>query len=111
MFQNLKRYLVENIFIIIVFAVFVFTNYIIPLDVNECEISKGGCQHICKNTYGSYICQCKNGFSLNANEKSCSGKLEIEIRNEIKKSQLFNLVLSKVRVYETTFSNDIPWAL
>ena len=46
-------------------------------------MSDGGCQHICKNTYGSYKCQCKNGFFLNTNEKSCSGKHEIEICYEI----------------------------
>ena len=55
------------------------TNYIISLDVNECEISNGGCQHQCRNTDGSYLCQCKEGFFLNINGKACSGKCEIKI--------------------------------
>ena len=44
------------------------------LDVNECEISNGGCQHQCRNTNGSYLCQCKGGFFLDSNGKTCIGK-------------------------------------
>ena len=44
-----------------------------PLDVNECEISNGGCEHHCKNINGSYVCGCKEGFFLDGNGKSCSG--------------------------------------
>ena len=48
------------------------------LDINECEMLNGGCQHQCKNTNGSYLCQCNNGFFLNGNGMSCSGKFENE---------------------------------
>ena len=44
------------------------------LDVNECEVSNGGCEHKCKNTNGSYVCQCNKGFVLDGNGKTCSGK-------------------------------------
>ena len=44
------------------------------LDLNECETLNGGCEHQCKNTNGSYICECNKGFSLNGNGKTCSGK-------------------------------------
>ena len=50
------------------------TNYIMTLDVNECKISNGGCQHQCRNNNGSYICQCNEGFSLGDNGKNCFGK-------------------------------------
>ena len=46
----------------------------IYLDVNECEVSNGGCEHKCKNTNGSYVCQCNKGFALDGNGKTCSGK-------------------------------------
>ena len=46
------------------------------LDVNECEILNGGCQHQCKNTNGSYLCQCNEGFFLNSNGRTCTGKFE-----------------------------------
>ena len=51
-------------------------NHHILLDVNECEMLNGGCQHHCQNTNGSYVCQCKEGFFLDGNGKTCSGKFE-----------------------------------
>ena len=39
------------------------------LDVNECKMSNGGCQHQCKNTNESYVCQCNVGFFLDSNGK------------------------------------------
>lgn len=44
------------------------------LDVNECEVLNGGCEHHCKNADGHYSCQCKKGFILDGNGKTCSGK-------------------------------------
>lgn len=40
-------------------------------DKDECAVSNGGCQHICKNTIGSYICSCHNGFTLHENKHDC----------------------------------------
>ncbi|TNN45209.1 Matrilin-3 [Liparis tanakae] len=34
------------------------------------------CEHICVNNNASYYCQCRNGFILNADEKTCSPKRE-----------------------------------
>ena len=48
------------------------------LDVNECEMLNGGCQHRCRNTNGSYSCQCNDGFFLNGNGRTCIGKFERE---------------------------------
>ena len=43
------------------------------LDVNECQMLNGGCEHDCINTNGSYVCKCKKGFFLDGNGKTCSG--------------------------------------
>ena len=40
--------------------------------VNECEIDNGGCEQICTDTFLSYNCSCKDGYSLNT-DGSCSG--------------------------------------
>ena len=53
---------------------------LIFLDVNECQviiggvISKGGCQHKCTNTIGSYIYSCNKGYYLTNDKKTCEGK-------------------------------------
>ena len=43
-------------------------------DINECTASNGGCEQICKNTYGSFECSCKKGFLLQADDFRCKGK-------------------------------------
>lgn len=40
-------------------------------DKDECAVNNGGCQHICKNTVGSYECACHNGFTLHENKHDC----------------------------------------
>ena len=64
------------------FASIFFNSYltrfhsILYLDVNECEMSNGGCQHRCKNINGSYFCQCNDGFFLDGNGRTCIGNLK-----------------------------------
>ena len=45
------------------------------VDTDECaEVDKGGCDQICMNTGGSYVCVCREGFSLDVlNYKTCRG--------------------------------------
>ena len=44
------------------------------LDIDECSVNKGGCQHNCVNTPGSLVCKCDDGYYLDADKKSCQGK-------------------------------------
>lgn len=49
-------------------------------DVNECaSIDHNDCEQICKNTKGSYKCQCRRGFLLAANGRSCIGNTKLLI--------------------------------
>ena len=41
-------------------------------DIDEC-LGAHGCQQICENNHGSYMCQCTEGFQLAADGKSCNG--------------------------------------
>ncbi|CAH0558861.1 unnamed protein product [Brassicogethes aeneus] len=41
-------------------------------DMDECAAGdNGGCQHECRNTLGSYICTCHNGYTLHENGRDC----------------------------------------
>ncbi|XP_071829747.1 tolloid-like protein 1 isoform X2 [Apostichopus japonicus] len=40
-------------------------------DMDECENNNGECQHTCINTLGSYMCTCRNGFTLHENGHDC----------------------------------------
>ena len=46
-------------------------------DKDECAVNNGGCQHICKNTVGSYECACHNGFTLHENKHDCKEGIKI----------------------------------
>ena len=46
----------------------------VDVDNNECEVNNGGCSQNCNNTLGSYRCSCEEGYSLNFDQFSCSGK-------------------------------------
>ncbi|XP_060574162.1 uncharacterized protein LOC132731881, partial [Ruditapes philippinarum] len=40
-------------------------------DDDECQLENGGCEHICENLVGSYICYCFDGYRLNADRRNC----------------------------------------
>lgn len=50
---------------------------IFVLDVNECEIGNGGCEHTCENQPGSFVCRCPEGLQLASNGKTCIGKSKL----------------------------------
>lgn len=43
-------------------------------DVNECDQDNGGCEQNCDNTFGSYKCSCKDGYTLELDGVGCAGK-------------------------------------
>ncbi|TRY58217.1 hypothetical protein DNTS_008561 [Danionella cerebrum] len=42
-------------------------------DIDECRMNNGGCDHMCRNTVGSFECSCKKGYKLLTNERTCQG--------------------------------------
>ena len=52
-----------------------FIMYLPLTDVNECQQgNNGGCAQVCSNSAGSFSCQCREGFSLQADEITCIGR-------------------------------------
>lgn len=46
------------------------------IDKDECAVRRGGCQHTCINTIGSYMCACHNGYTLHENKHDCKEDVE-----------------------------------
>ena len=44
------------------------------LDIEECLVDNGGCDQICSEMLGSFVCLCSEGFTLGTDGKSCVGK-------------------------------------
>ena len=47
---------------------------IIIADVDECLNNNGSCSHNCRNTEGSYYCECHAGYILHPNKHDCEGE-------------------------------------
>ena len=43
-------------------------------DLNECDSNNGGCNQMCNNTIGSYICSCGTGYTQDGFH-GCAGEL------------------------------------
>ena len=44
------------------------------LDMNECALGNGGCAHSCVNSAGSFRCECRTGYVLLSDGKSCGNE-------------------------------------
>ena len=42
------------------------------IDIDECAIANGGCDHFCSNYPGFYCCSCRGGYTLEE-DGSCIG--------------------------------------
>ena len=51
------------------------------LDLNECDVKNGGCNQICTNTYGNFVCSCQEGYLLQIDGFNCQGMVDTEIIN------------------------------
>ena len=51
----------------------VFSDKCSHSDVNECDSSNGGCEQICTNSVGSFECSCDAGFTLDSDNRNCTG--------------------------------------
>ena len=46
-------------------------------DINECNITNGGCEQICTNAIGSFACNCTVGYLLDENGFNCTGRYTV----------------------------------
>lgn len=48
-------------------------------DINECEGDTNICESSCNNTFGSFECGCKVGYTLSSNRRTCIGRFKTGI--------------------------------
>ena len=42
-------------------------------DIDECQVDNGNCREVCNNTLGSFVCDCRAGFTLQPDGVTCGG--------------------------------------
>ena len=47
---------------------------LLSTDIDECAEQLDECQQVCNNTIGSYVCDCRIGYALNSDGRTCRGK-------------------------------------
>ena len=50
------------------------------IDINECLLNQTSCSQTCTNTNGSYTCSCRVGFLINADNRTCNGKFNVNMK-------------------------------
>ena len=71
------------------------------IDINECALCNGGCQHTCINTEGNYSCSCDSGYVIKENGLSCEGMTVAGIVNPI----LQSLIILYTDINECALNN------
>lgn len=49
------------------------SNFLFP-DENECATGNNNCEQMCRDTEGSYYCECHKGYRVGADRITCEGK-------------------------------------
>jgi hypothetical protein len=47
--------------------------YIYIIDINECQTGTHNCDQLCTNTHGSFTCSCMSGYTLQSDQRTCTG--------------------------------------
>ncbi|EDW77004.2 uncharacterized protein Dwil_GK21208 [Drosophila willistoni] len=51
------------------------------VDIDECQLNRGGCSHDCQNTQGSFKCLCPEGYQLDETQRRCQDIDECQENN------------------------------
>ena len=60
------------------------------IDIDECATENGGCNQICVNKPGSFECECRDGYELADDKKTCKG--QCYLGNKIFKCSILHFV-------------------
>jgi len=64
-------------------------------EYDECQTEDHGCQHICVNTIGGYRCECKIGYELNPDGRTCEGKAKVKVNVDLYRRLVVNTPLRR----------------
>ena len=61
-------------------------------DIDECAEGTAGCAQNCHNSAGSFYCECRSGYQLGIDNKSCLGKLYDQFTPSTPSSHIFQVL-------------------
>ncbi|KAL5481924.1 hypothetical protein EMCRGX_G022199 [Ephydatia muelleri] len=80
------------------------------IDINECTLGVSGCNQICTNTIGSYICSCNLGYQISSNNRTCQDINECSLGTsgcaQICTNTIGSYVCSCYPGYQISFNNQ-----
>ena len=76
-------------------------------DINECLTENGGCADICINLFDSFMCQCRHGYKLQEDGRSCDGKNEKNENSFVKCYMKIQFMLLIKNLVSHFFISDI----
>ena len=70
------------------------------LDIDECSLNRNLClSGRCKNTHGSFVCECDLGYSVKGDQGGCTGDCFYSDRYKIR--LFYYLLCKKIEVNNT----------
>ena len=61
-------------------------------DVNECNTANGGCNQICTNIIGSFVCSCNTGYELDSDQRTCVSEFKVQVECRIIGTQCVSIL-------------------
>ena len=63
----------QSIIILVSYSIPLFISPFDFIDIDECEENIDGCSQNCRNTPGSFRCDCDPGYELSNDSRTCRG--------------------------------------
>ena len=79
-----------------------FIGVLSPLDIDECFERRSGCNQICENTAGSFVCKCRSGFKMLENQRTCIGRALFVARLRCIQLTLLSILKQRMHMFHQT---------
>ena len=79
-FSQLQICLIKNIYCEHFCLAVLMRHFLVTTDIDECtECHNAGCEQVCINTIGDFLCDCWIGYRLTEDLYNCTGECNIAL--------------------------------